>query len=333
MSDAQQPALLIDDLEFSLESDGARLRLLSDVSLRLEAGRTLGLVGESGSGKSITCLAIMGLLANADGRIDGGSIKFFGRELAGISDTELRKIRGAEISMIFQEPMTSLDPAYTVGQQIAEIVRTHRKVSRRAARDRAVEMLNIVGIPEAKTRCDDYPHQFSGGMRQRVLIAMALCCEPKVLLADEPTTALDVTTQAQILDLLQDLSQRFRMATMFATHDLGVVARCCDAVTVMYGGEVVEHGTVDQIFYSPTHPYTDRLLACIPKRGGSLFEPIHGHPPSPGSWPNGCRFHPRCSFCEEKTCTDRSLQLVSTGSGQLSRCARQGEIQLRGADA
>jgi len=284
-------------------SHAGPIRAVDGVDFTLAAGHTLGIVGESGSGKSVSALSIMRLV-EPPGRIqEGSSVVFDGRDLMQLGENELESVRGAEISMVFQEPMTSLNPVYTVGDQIAESVRIHRGVKGRAARRRALEMLELVGIPEAARRIDDYPHQLSGGMRQRVMIAMALACDPKLIIADEPTTALDVTIQAQILDLLIDLRERLGMAILLITHDLGVVAEMCDDVVVMYAGRVVERGPVADVFTTPQHPYTEALLQSIPMLGMTQAEPlrvIRGSVPSPLDWPEGCRFRPRCDYAFDK---------------------------------
>jgi oligopeptide/dipeptide ABC transporter ATP-binding protein len=295
--------LEITNLRTWFESSSGPIRAVDGVDFALGPGRTLGLVGESGSGKSVSALSIMRLVERP-GRIqEGSSIVFDGRELTTLPERELERLRGAEISMVFQEPMTSLNPVYSVGDQIAESVRIHRGVSGRAARGRALEMLKLVGIPEAARRLDDYPHQLSGGMRQRVMIAMALACDPKLIIADEPTTALDVTIQAQILELLADVRERLGTAIMLITHDLGVVAEMCDDVVVMYAGRVVERGPVADVFTTPQHPYTEALLQSIPMLGMTQAEPlrvIRGSVPSPRDWPEGCRFRPRCDYAFAK---------------------------------
>ncbi|HZO97634.1 MAG TPA: ABC transporter ATP-binding protein [Gaiellaceae bacterium] len=297
------PLLEVSNLRTWFDSPAGEIRAVDGVDFTLDAGRTLGIVGESGSGKSVTALSIMRLV-DRPGRIqDGSRVVFGGRELTALPERELERIRGAEISMVFQEPMTSLNPVYTVGEQIAESVRLHRGASAGKARERALEMLRLVGIPEAARRLDDYPHQLSGGMRQRVMIGMALACDPKLLIADEPTTALDVTIQAQILDLLAGLRERLGMSVLLITHDLGVVAEMCDDVVVMYAGRVVERGPVRDVFTTPQHPYTEALLQSIPMLGMTQAEPlrvIRGSVPSPLDWPEGCRFRPRCDYAFER---------------------------------
>ena len=242
-------------------------------------------------------------------------------------------VRGNDVAMVFQEPMTSLDPAFTVGDQIAEVVRRHQGLGRRAAWGRAVDMLGLVGIPRPAQRARDYPHAFSGGMRQRAMIAIALACDPRVLIADEPTTALDVTTQAQILELLRELQARFGMAVVFVTHDLGVVADVCDRVAVMYAGEVIETAAVDDLFYRPQHPYTEGLLGCMPQEHQrERLRTIPGVVPPPQAFPAGCRFHPRCGYCEPGRCTTGRPELAPSAFGHASRCVRAGELLLRGVD-
>jgi oligopeptide/dipeptide ABC transporter ATP-binding protein len=275
------------------------LRAVDGIDFEIPTGGTLGVVGESGSGKSVTALSIMRLV-DRPGRIDPNSrILLEGRDLVPLDEGEMGRIRGNEVSMIFQEPMTSLNPVFTVGDQIAEAVQLHQDVGARAARDRAVEMMRLVGIPSAERRVEDYPHQMSGGMRQRVMIAMALSCNPKLLIADEPTTALDVTVQAQILELMKDLRERLGMSILLITHDLGVIAEMVDEVAVMYAGRIVERGPVADVFASPQHPYTEALLSSIPLLGMRYSQPlkaIRGMVPSPLEWPAGCRFAPRCDY-------------------------------------
>jgi oligopeptide/dipeptide ABC transporter ATP-binding protein len=307
--------LVVENLRTHFHTRSGLVRAVDGVDLDVGAGRTLGVVGESGSGKSVTALSIMRLI-DAPGRIEPGSrIRFGGRDLAQLDEEELRELRGNEISMIFQEPMTSLNPVFTIGNQIVEAVRLHRSVSAAAAKDRALEMLSLVGIPTPRRRFDDYPHQLSGGMRQRVMIAMALACEPKLLIADEPTTALDVTIQAQILELMRDLRERLGMAIMLITHDLGVVAEMCDDVAVMYAGRVVERGSATDVFRTPQHPYTEALLHSIPVLGVTQAEPlkvIRGMVPSPLSWPVGCRFAARCDYTFDR-CRHDDPPLLQAG--------------------
>ncbi len=313
--------LEIEDLRTHFHTRAGLVRAVDGVSLDVTTGQTLGVVGESGCGKSVTALSIMRLI-DAPGRIEPGSrIIFGGQDLVELDEDDLVEIRGNQISMVFQEPMTSLNPVLTIGDQIAEAVRLHRHVSSAAARERALEMLALVGIPTPRRRFADYPHQLSGGMRQRVMIAMALACEPKLLIADEPTTALDVTIQAQILELMRDLRERLGMAIMLITHDLGVVAEMCDDVAVMYAGRVVERGATDAVFRSPQHPYTEALLHSIPLLGMTQSEPlkvIRGLVPSPLSWPRGCRFASRCDYSFDR-CLREDPPLFQAG-GQKAAC-------------
>ncbi|TBL75618.1 ABC transporter ATP-binding protein [Paenibacillus thalictri] len=295
-------------------------RVVDGISFDIEHGQTVGLVGESGSGKSITSLSVMGLI-KAPGRIAGGSIRFAGEELTDKSVKQLRKIRGKDISMIFQEPMTSLNPVLTVGEQIAETVRLHEGLSAKAAEARALDMLTKVGIPMAETRIKQYPHQLSGGMRQRVMIAIALSCSPKLLIADEPTTALDVTIQAQILELMKSLKQEAGMGVLMVTHDLGVVAEICEKVIVMYAGQIVEEGPVDRVFVHPQHPYTEALLKSIPSIAGGrgkLYS-IPGNVPALHAMPQHCRFHTRCPYVFER-CMTETPQLTETEDGRKVSC-------------
>jgi oligopeptide/dipeptide ABC transporter ATP-binding protein len=297
------------------------IQAVDGVDLDVGAGKTVGLVGESGCGKSVTALSIMRLV-DPPGRVETGSqILFGGRDLAQLEEDELRDIRGNEISMVFQEPMSSLNPVLSIGDQIAEVVRLHRRVSAGAARERAIQLLGMVGIPAPTRRLGDYPHQLSGGMRQRVMIAMALACEPKLLIADEPTTALDVTIQAQILELLRGLRERLGMAILLITHDLGVVAEMCDEVAVMYAGRIVELGSAAALFSRPQHPYTEALLHSIPMLGMRQSEPlkvIQGVVPNPQSWPPGCRFASRCDYRFDR-CVGEDPPLIRVDS-QQSAC-------------
>jgi oligopeptide/dipeptide ABC transporter ATP-binding protein len=291
------------------------------VNLYIRRGETLGVVGESGCGKSVTSLSIMRLIPNPPGKIVDGEILFEGQDLLKKSESEMRKIRGNEISMIFQEPMTSLNPVYTIGDQIAEAIQLHQGLSRKEALERAVHMLRLVGIPLPERRIHEYPHQLSGGMRQRVMIAMALSCNPKLLIADEPTTALDVTIQAQILELMKKLKQELGMAIMLITHDLGVVAEMCERVVVMYGGKVVEEADVVSIFKNPLHPYTEGLLKSIPRMDEEVerLHVIEGVVPNPAHLPKGCRFHPRCPYAFDK-CKEAQPELKQVAPGRYVAC-------------
>jgi oligopeptide/dipeptide ABC transporter ATP-binding protein len=300
-------------------ADGAA-RAVDDVSFSVARAETLGVVGESGCGKTVTALAILRLIPSPPGRIDGGEIIYKGTDLLTLPMREMRKIRGNEISMIFQEPMTSLNPVFTCGYQIDEAVILHQKVGKKEARSRTVEMLHIVGIPDPAGCADSYPHQLSGGMRQRVMIAMALSCRPSLLIADEPTTALDVTIQAQILDLLRSLQDRLGMAVLMITHDLGVVAETAQRVVVMYAGEVVEEGPVGEVFRRPRHPYTIGLRESIARgsRKGLRLKAIPGRVPDPSDYPDGCRFRDRCPLAEAR-CADR-VALREGAPGHSTRC-------------
>jgi oligopeptide/dipeptide ABC transporter ATP-binding protein len=299
--------LRVEKLRTYFHTQAGVVRSVDGVTFAIEAGRTLGVVGESGCGKSVTALSIMRLI-DSPGRIETGSrIEFEGRNLVQLAEDELQQIRGNEISMIFQEPMTSLNPVYTVGDQVKEAVQLHQHLPGREATERVVDMFRLVGIPSPERRVKDYPHQLSGGMRQRVMIAMALSCHPKLLIADEPTTALDVTIQAQILELMKDLRDRLQMSIMLITHDLGVIAEMADDVAVMYAGRVVEQGPVEAIFRSPQHPYTEALLHSIPVLGMTQAQPlqvIRGLVPSALHWPAGCRFAPRCDYAFDRCRTD-----------------------------
>ena len=293
------PLLQVSDLRTWFRTDAGIARAVDGVSFEVRAGEVLGIVGESGCGKSVTSLSIMQLIPRPPGElVEGSSIRLRGEELVGAKERRLRELRGNDMAMIFQEPMTSLNPVYPIGEQIMEALRLHRKLARRPAREAAVEMLRLVGIPDPEERIDTYPHQLSGGQRQRVMIAMALSCEPDLLIADEPTTALDVTIQAQILDLLAELRERLGMAIILITHDLGVVAEVCDRVLVMYAGQIVEEGSVRDIFENPRHPYTEGLLRAIPRLGQRTerLAVIPGTVPAATDWPVGCRFHTRCPY-------------------------------------
>ena len=291
--------LSVRNLKTSFFTHVGEVKAVRGISFDVNEGEVLGIVGESGSGKSVTSLSIMGLL-QYPGRVVDGEILLNGEDILTYSKDQMRKVRGKEIAMIFQDPMTSLNPVYTIGNQVMEMILEHEKMTKREARARAIEMLKLVGIPAAEKRIDSYPHEFSGGMRQRVMIALALSCNPKLLIADEPTTALDVTIQAQILSLIKSLNKQFGMTTMLITHDLGVVATVCDKVAVMYGGLIMEYGTVDEIFYHPRHPYTMGLLGSIPHVDGGekrRLIPIDGTPPDLINPPKGCPFSTRCKYC------------------------------------
>ena len=291
--------LSVRNLKTSFFTHVGEVKAVRGISFDVNEGEVLGIVGESGSGKSVTSLSIMGLL-QYPGRVVDGEILLNGEDILTYGKNQMRRVRGTEIAMIFQDPMTSLNPVYTIGNQIMEMILEHEKMSRREARARAIEMLKLVGIPAAEKRIDSYPHEFSGGMRQRVMIALALSCNPKLLIADEPTTALDVTIQAQILNLIKKLNRQFGMTTMLITHDLGVVATVCDKVAVMYGGLIMEYGTADEIFYHPRHPYTMGLLGSIPHVDGGekrRLIPIDGTPPDLINPPKGCPFSTRCKYC------------------------------------
>jgi oligopeptide/dipeptide ABC transporter ATP-binding protein len=300
-----EPVLEIKGLKTQFQSKGGLLTAVDGMDLSVGRGETLGLVGESGCGKSVTALSILQLLPKPAGRIAAGQILFEGRDLVKMSAAEIRRIRGNEISMIFQEPMTCLNPVYTVGFQIQEVLRKHRQMSKREAVSETVSMLGLVGIPEPGARIDDYPHQLSGGMRQRIMIAMALSCHPKIMIADEPTTALDVTIQAQILDLIGRLKEEIGMSVLLITHDLGVVAEICRQVVVMYAGKMVESADVKELFAAPAHPYTVGLFRSLPKIGGKegALSPIPGVVPSLLHLPSGCAFHDRC-FKSNSKCTE-----------------------------
>ena len=313
--------LEVKDLRTSFFTPAGEVKAVNGVSFNLDHGKVLGIVGESGSGKSVTAYSILQILAHP-GRIVGGSIRFNGQELVGLSDNEMRKIRGNKISIIFQDPMTSLNPVYTVGNQLMEAIRIHTGRNREQAKARAKEMLTLVGINEPEKRLKQYPYELSGGMRQRVMIAMALACEPDILIADEPTTALDVTIQAQILELMQDLQKKLGMAIIMITHDLGVIADMCDEVVVMYAGSICERGTADAIFYRPRHEYTKGLLRSIPNIDSDDKErliPISGTPIDLLCMPSGCPFAPRCERAMKQCLTARAPE-VFVGKDHISAC-------------
>ena len=329
----RETTLAVQDLVVEVLTERGWSTVVDGVSFSVAKGETLGLVGESGSGKSVTCLATLGLMPPNATRVSATTLRLLDRDLAGLSPRELADVRGRNIAMIFQEPMTSLNPAYTVGDQIAEVLRRHEGSSRKESRRRAVGLLDRVGVPNPARRFDQYPFEFSGGMRQRVMIAMALACGPEVIIADEPTTALDVTVQAQILELLRELQREQGMSVIFITHDLGVVADVCDRVLVMYAGQIVEAAPIDEIFQHPRHPYMEGLLASMPRMDHpeSKLVSIPGQPPRIGSFPAGCRFHPRCAYRREECVaigTSPPLQLASPD--HTTRCLRHAEIALQG---
>jgi len=316
--------LEVRDLRIHFPTDDGLVKSVDGLSFKLERGRTLGIVGESGSGKSVTSLGILGLHKGGRARISG-EIWLDGEELVSASAEQVRRLRGKKMAMIFQDPLSAMHPYYTVGDQIIEAYRVHNDVSKQVARKHAIEMLARVGIPQPDRRVDSYPHEFSGGMRQRAMIAMALCCDPELLIADEPTTALDVTVQAQILDLMRDLQRDFNAALIIITHDLGVVAELADDILVMYAGRAVEYGPAEDIFERPEHPYTWGLLGSMPRLDREPTErlmPIKGTPPSLINVPRGCAFHPRCGFTGRTggRCDTEVPELVETAPGHLVRC-------------
>ena len=327
-SDLLSPALRIEGLTVSFPGPAGRMRVIEDISLSIERGEILGLVGESGSGKSVTALAAMRLLS-PNARIDSGSVRLAGSDLAQASRADLLRLRGADIAMIFQEPMTSLNPLFRAGFQIGETLEAHRGLSRGQAHERAIELMRAVGISDPERRVDDYPHQLSGGMRQRVMIAMAMACNPKVLIADEPTTALDVTIQAQILALVRRLRDDTGMGVLLITHDLGVVAGMARRVVVMYAGLVMEEAPVQPLFAAPLHPYTRLLLKSIPRVGvkSARLHQIAGTTPPPSRFPSGCRFHPRCPDAIAQ-CRTELPPLETMPDGRRVRCWRAHESNL-----
>ena len=329
--------LEVKDLHTSFFTDAGEVKAVDGVSFELDRGKVLGIVGESGSGKSVTAYSIMQILAPT-GKIVGGSVKLDGTELVGADENILRKVRGNRISIIFQDPMTSLNPTYTIGHQLVEAIRLHTDRNRKQAWDRALEMLQLVNVNEPRRRLKQYPFALSGGMRQRVMIAMALACEPDILIADEPTTALDVTIQAQILELMQDLQKKLGMAIIMITHDLGVVAQLCDEVIVMYAGSICERGTADEIFYTPAHEYTKGLMRSIPRdeNNGQRLQPITGTPIDLLNMPKGCPFAPRCDHAMKICLTERAPRM-QVGETHFSSCwmnvkdaVDRGEITVEG---
>lgn len=318
---AEEKVLLeVDNLQTSFFTDAGEVKAVNGVSFKLERGKTLGIVGESGSGKSVTSYSIMQILAET-GKVVGGSIKFEGEDITKWSEKQLEKFRGEKVSIIFQDPMTSLNPVFTIGYQLKEAILLHTDKTKEEAEARAVEMLTLVGVNEPESRMKQYPFELSGGMRQRVMIAMALCCEPDILIADEPTTALDVTIQAQILELMQELQKKMGMAIIMVTHDLGVIASMCDEILVMYGGRVCERGTADAIFYSPAHEYTKGLLRSIPttENMNERLVPIGGTPINLLNMPQGCAFCPRCENTM-KICLTEKPEEYWVGEDHLASC-------------
>jgi oligopeptide/dipeptide ABC transporter ATP-binding protein len=320
------PEIILDveELRTYFDTDDGLVKAVDGVSFQLARGKILGLVGESGSGKSATALSIMRLIPSPPGRISGGSIRFLGEDLLTISEAEMRQLRGARISIIFQDPMTSLDPVFTIGQQLTEALTYHQRLKKKEAIARSVDMLRLVGIPSPEVRMRNYPHEFSGGMQQRVMIAMALLCRPDLLLADEPTTALDVTVEVQILELLQEIRQQLGTSIILITHDLRVVVNVCDEVAVMYAGNIVEMGPVEKVFTNPQHPYTVGLMESIPRPGlRGRLQPIPGRPPDLVDLPPGCRFVPRCPEAIP-ACQEAFPQLIEVTAGHHVRCIRRG---------
>jgi peptide/nickel transport system ATP-binding protein len=314
--------LSVQDLQVHFATEDGVVHAVDGVSFDVEPGKVLGIVGESGSGKSVTAMTLMGLTRDVNSRF-GGKVIYKGRDLLEVSDADMQDYRGNELGMIFQDPMTSLNPVYRIGEQIVEAIQAHQKIDRRAARTRATELLRQVGIPNPESRVDDFPHQFSGGMRQRAMIAMALSCNPSILIADEPTTALDVTIQAQIVELINRLKDDFGSAVIFITHDLGVIAEIADEILVMYAGRVVERGTKRDIFYDPQMPYTWGLLGSIPRLDRARPDRLHtikGLPPSLINLPEGCKFRPRCPHAFEKCYQEPELENRVETPGHLDRC-------------
>ena len=330
MDEIKKDALLsVRHLTVEYTSEGEVIHAVNDVSFELEKGKTIGLVGETGAGKTSIAKAILRILPEPPARVKSGEIWFEGRELLGLKEEEMRKIRGKNISMIFQDPMTALNPIMRIGEQIAEVIRLHEKCGKAQSVQKAKEMLEMVGIPGE--RYYEYPDLFSGGMKQRVVIAMALACAPDLLLADEPPTALDVTIQAQVLDMINELKERLNTSMIMITHDLGVVAQVCDSVAVVYAGEIMEYGTKEQIFDHPLYPYTKGLFGSLPNMNDDAerLSPIEGLPPNPADLPKGCAFHPRCPYATE-ACEQAHIPLTDMGGGHLCRCCRVNELAKEG---
>lgn len=321
-------ALEIKDIRISFARDGKRVEVVSGVTINIPKGKIVGVVGESGCGKTVTALSAMRLIPEPPGSIDSGEIIFDGANLLNYSDRDMRSVRGNRISMIFQEPISSLNPVFTVGDQIGEALSTHQNLTKQERKDRVIELLTLVGIPAPERRINNYPHEMSGGMSQRVMIAMALGCNPEVLIADEPTTALDVTIQAGILELINELREKMGMAVLLITHDLGIIAEVADEVYVMYAGKVVEHGYTSDIFKEPRHPYTVGLLNSVPDlhENKEMLNAIPGVVPSPDNFPGGCRFQDRCNLVIDKCRIDEPL-LEKVGEGHTSACWRSDEVR------
>jgi peptide/nickel transport system ATP-binding protein len=318
--------LVIEDLEVSYITEDETVHAVNGISLDLAEGESLGIVGETGAGKTTTALAILGLLPKPTGKIQRGKIVFEGKDLVKSTEAEMRKIRGNRISMIFQDPMTSLNPIFTIGDQISEVIEIHSELSREEALKRAAEMLELVGIPRG--RMNEYPHQFSGGMKQRVVIAMALACNPRLLLADEPTTALDVTIQAQVLRMMRNLREKFNTSLILISHDLGVVAQICEKVAIMYAGELMEYGAIGDVFEHPLHPYTEGLFKSIPRLDvdQDRLSPITGLMPDPSQLPPGCVFHPRCPYAGE-LCSVQKPCVTETGNRRVICLMYEGVLE------
>jgi len=319
--------LKVDDLKMYFHTRDGVVKAVNGVSYELDGNQTLGIVGESGSGKSVTAMTIMRLISMPPGKVEGGTVTFKGQNLLELPEEKMRDIRGNEIAMIFQDPMTSLNPVYRVGRQLSEPLRIHKGAGKKEALERSIELLRLVGIPNPEQRVKDYPHQFSGGMRQRVMIAMALACDPDILIADEPTTALDVTIQAQIIELMQAVQKRTGSAIIMITHDLGVVADMADNVLVMYAGHPVEYGTTEEVFHQPSHPYTWGLMGSLPRADmteKSSLKPIDGMPPSLIDLPSGCTFHPRCPYAQD-ICKAKVPETKSIGGLHTASCHFAGD--------
>lgn len=321
--------LEVENLSVVFNTDAGVVKAVQNVSFTLHAGETLAIIGESGSGKSVTAQAIMGIVPIPPGVVTADAVKFRGQNLDDLKDTDRRRVRGQDIAMIFQDPLTALNPVYSVGYQIGEMFRVHRGASKKESKDAAIELMEQVRIPEARKRVGDYPHQFSGGMRQRVMIAMALALDPAVLIADEPTTALDVTVQAQIMELLASLQEEHNMGLILITHDLGVVASVSDTVQLMYGGRVVETGDADEFYEAHAHPYAEGLLDSIPALigEGERLRPIKGAPPSLINLPSGCSFHPRCPYADQRCKEETPLLRSISGYGGLVACHKAEEVR------